>query len=276
MYYLLRSIELVVNFLPERVALGIGAVIGRLGYILDRRHRKLAISNISRVFGKEKGPAEARAIAKRSFQNLGKNVVEFFRKTPEDFEVQGYRNIEDLLKRNEPAIYILGHFGNWEVLGKIAARHGLKLTAVGRRIKNRGVDKYIKSRRFGSGLEILGKRGAAGGLVKALKNGRSLAILIDQYAGRHGVFVQFFGIPTSTTPSPAVLALRTGAPVVPVFIIRKRGSRHKIFIESPMSITKTGDINEDIYNNTKRFVQCLEKYVRQYPDQWWWVHRRWR
>lgn len=275
MVAILRILDNIINIIPVKMALDIGGIIGQLGYALDRKHRRLAISNIGRVFGKDKTPNEIRNIAKKSFQNLGRNIAEFLRKEPSDFEVQGYENIENLIKQDKPVIYILGHFGNWEMLGRIAARHGIKLTAVGRAMKNKRVDEYIRNKRYGCGLEILDKKGSARGLLKALSKGRSVAILIDQYAGRHGVFVQFFGIPTSTTPSPAVMALRTGAPVVPAFM-KRIGHKHKIFIELPVYITKTGNITKDIFTNTQRFIQPLEDKVKKYPEEWWWVHRRWR
>lgn len=276
MYYLLKGIDIIINILPHPIALGIGVGIGRLFYILDKKHRKLAIANINKVFGDKKHPDEIVIIAKRSFENLGKNTIEFFRKIPKDFELEGYTNIESFIKNSSSMIFVLGHFGNWELLGRIAADHGLKITAVGRLIKNKGVDRFIREKRTGSGLDILGKRGSAKELLKVLSEDKSIAILIDQYAGRRGEFVDFFGIPTSTTPSPAILALRTDIPVIPAFIVRDGRNKHKIVIEPSIEITKTGNITEDVHSNTQKIIQPLEDYVNKYPEQWWWVHRRWR
>jgi len=276
MYYVLHCLELIVSRLPVSLALKAGVIIGSLGYILDIRHRRLALSNIRRAFGRDKGIMDAADIARRSFQNIGKNMIEFLRNRPEDIKLDGFEKIKGLVKNNTPVIFILGHFGNWEVMGRKACDRGLILTVVEKAIKNKGLNRYVRERRISSGMEVLEKKGSANQLLGLLRMHKNIALLIDQYAGRKGVFVGFFGIPTSTTPSPAVLALRTGAVICPVFIIREPNDKHRIIFESPVDIIKTGDIKMDIYNTTQEFVSILEKYVKQYPEQWWWVHRRWR
>lgn len=271
----LELIEDIISALPLRLVQGLGTAIGRFGYILDGQHRKLAISNITKVFGSTKTKRDIEKIARMSFQNLGKTVIEFIRDVPEGLVQMAWHDMDDLVKRHKGVIFILGHFGNWEILGRLTASRGIKFTAVGKAVRTRRINEYITNKRHKAGLEMVDKKGALGELLKALRRNRSVAILIDQYAGRHGVFVNFFGIPTSTTSSPAVLALRTGAPVVPVFTVRT-GTGYKGFIEPPIYVTRTGNIARDIYTNTQKFTESLEKYVRMYPEQWWWVHRRWR
>ena len=270
---LLRIIEKIISRLPYKVFFTVGAGIGLLAYHLDNQHRFTAISNISRAL--EVSPDRARAIARKAFINSGINIIEFFNANtftrPPWVGITGIENI-DWDKGN---IFVLGHFGNWELLGRIGAQYSLQLVAVGRGIKSKGLDKYIQERRTFSGLELVNKKGSFKHLLRGLKQGKSAAILIDQYAGRRGVFVDFLGIPTSTTASPVLLALRTGCPIVPVFIIRERAG-YRIFIESPVTVVKTGNINRDIQTGTQLMVRPLERYVKRYPDQWWWVHRRWR
>lgn len=243
----------------------LGSCIGLLVYYLDKKHRNLAISNIIKVL--RVSPNEANIIAKGSFQNFGMNIVEFLFGTSSKIQVVGH----EYVNKDRGNIFVLGHFGNWELMGKAAVQKGIRLTAVGREIKNRIADWYIRNRRIGSGIEILNKKGSFKYLLNVLRRGKSAAILIDQYAGRRGIFVDFLGIPTSTTHSPVLLALRTGCPLVPVFIIRE-GKEHRIIVESPIKMDKT----KDIKTNTQLMVQPLERYVRKYPEQWWWVHRRWR
>ena len=277
MFYILKLIELLINILPKVIALKLGALIGYLFFLIDAKHRKLAVSNIKKIFRQEKNQKEINNIARRSFYNIGKNIIEFFRKTPKTFTLIGFDIVEELLERDKRVIFVLGHFGNWELLGRLAISHGIKLVTVGREIKNKGIDRYIKQSRTGSGLELLDKKGSADRLLKALKDNKSVAILIDQYAGRkRGIFVDFFNIPTSTTPSPAVLNLRTNIPIVPVFMIRGRNDEHKIIIENPIAVERSGNINHDININTQKIVKPLEDYIRKYPEQWWWIHRRWR
>lgn len=269
MFTILRFIEFIAGKIPYPLLLKIGSGIGLWAFYLDKKHRNLAISNIIRAI--RTNPAIARFIARESFGNFGKNIVEFLAGFKGESQVIGRENI--IL--NKGNIFVIGHFGNWEVLGRVAVENGIRLSAVGRSIKNKAVDKYIKTKRFGSGLEILDKKGSFKYLLAALKDGRSVGILIDQYAGRRGVFVDFFGIPTSTIASPVLLAMRTDCPIVPAFIIRE-GTRQRVIVEEPIKLVKTGNISEDIKTNTQLMVKPLERYVRMYPEQWWWVHRRWR
>lgn len=237
----------------------IGSCIGLLVYYLDKRHRDLAISNIIKAL--RVSSLEARAVAKQSFQNFGVSISEFLIGHVGRVQVAGY----EYISKSKGNIFILGHLGNWELMGRVAVKKGIRLVAVGREIKNRLADWFIRNRRLGSGIEILNKKGSFKYLLTALRNGKSVAVLIDQYAGRRGIFVDFLGIPTSTTHSPVLLSLRTGCPIVPVFILG-----HKIIVEKPIPVTK------DIRASTQLIVKPLERYVRQYPEQWWWVHRRWR
>jgi KDO2-lipid IV(A) lauroyltransferase len=269
MYLLLDLVETVAKILPYNLVIDIGARIGLFGYYLSKKHRNLAISNITKALNKS--IPEAKIIAKESFKNIGINFAEFFVGCKKLLDVNGYKNID----HDNGNIFVLGHFGNWEILGRIAAENGMKIIAVGRGIKNQGLDKYIRNKREFSGLEIVDKKGSFKQLLQALKEKKSAGILIDQYAGKKGVFVDFFGIPTSTIASPALLSLKTGCRIVPVFIIRKDKTL-EIIIEQPIDIIRTGDITKDIHSMTQEMVKPLEKYVKLYPEKWWWVHRRWR
>ncbi len=274
---LLRSITFLVNCLPHCIALSLGWLVGDLGYLLDRRHRRLAIANIRRVFAGEKSAREIRRVARHSFHHLGMNFIEFLRCLPKEIEILGKKNYQPFLEKKQGMIFIIGHLGNWEVLGRVAAREGVRpLVAVGRDIKNKAVDRYIKRKRKRWDLEIFSKKGSLRQLLECLRAGKNAAILIDQYAGRKAVFVDFLGLPTSTTASPAVMALRTGAPIVPAFMIRQKAGRYQVIIEPPVAAATTDNVTKDIEVITQRMVRPLEKYIRQYPEQWWWVHRRWR
>lgn len=275
--FLLSCITFLLSCLPHRIALSLGWLVGDLGYLADRRHRRLAIANIQCVFGQEKTAAEIRRIARQSFHHLGMNFIEFLRGLPREVEILGRENYCPFLEKKQGMIFIIGHLGNWEVLGRVAAREGVRpLVAVGRDIKNKAVDAYIKGKRKHWQLEILGKKGCLPQLIESLRAGKNVAILIDQYAGRRAIFVDFLGRPTSTTASPAVLALRTGAPLIPVFMIRQNAGRYQVIVERPMEVVSTDNLAKDLAVITQRMVRPLEKYIRQFPEQWWWVHRRWR
>lgn len=268
-YLFLKLIETIANRIPYNLVIDIGSGIGLLGYFLSRKHRRLAISNIVKALNKPF--PEAKQIAKESFKNIGINMAEFLVGCNKPLNVIGYEYID----QEKGNIFVLGHFGNWEILGRLGAEHGMKITAVGRGIKDQGLDKYIRNKREFAGLEILDKKGSFKYLLQALKEKKSAGILIDQYAGKKGVFVDFFGIPTSTTASPVLLSFRTGCKIVPVFIIRKK-TKVEIILEPPLNLVKTGDIQKDVQEGIQEMVKPLEKYIKIYPEQWWWVHRRWR
>lgn len=274
---ILALLDKLINILPNKLVLLLGSFIGSLVYCLDKKHRYLALANINKVFGRGKGLQEKQTIARRSFQYLGMNLMGFLRGLPDNIKLEGTEQVKELLAQEKGMIFVIGHLGNWEIMGRVAVKQfAIKLVAVGRRIKNVSVDKFIKAKRTKWGIELVPKKGSLHSLLSALKEGKSVAILVDQYAGRKGVFVDFFGLPTSTIASPAILALRTGMPIFPVFMIREKDNSYKLEVTQSIPITNTGNVAGDIKDVTQKIAKRLESYVSRYPEQWWWVHRRWR
>jgi KDO2-lipid IV(A) lauroyltransferase len=142
--------------------------------------------------------------------------------------------------------------------------------------KNMRVDQFITKIRSAAGLEVVSSIKASRIVIKALSQNRVVGILIDQRAKRsEGIWADFFGKKAPTTPGLAVLAMKTGAPVVPVFMVRDGFGKHRLVIQEPLELVHTGDIKKDVEANTQLFNHTLESMIRQYPDQWFWVHRRW-
>lgn len=274
---ILIIIDKFIGFLPLRSLLAIGSAIGTFVYWIDLKHRRRAIGNIKRVFGNEKSEKEIKKIAKESFQNLATNMLEFVKGTVGDVEFIGIDEARKVLNEHKKVIYTLGHLGNWEVMGRMAIKKfEIELVSVGKHMKNRAFDEFVSRKRTEGGLEIIWKKNALRQIVKELKNDKSVAILMDQYAGRDALFVDFLGIPSSTTSSPAVLSLRMNIPILPVFMIRKSRGQYKMIVEKPISIEKTGDVKKDVFATMQECSKVLEHYIRQYPQQWLWSHRRWR
>jgi Kdo2-lipid IVA lauroyltransferase/acyltransferase len=283
-YLFLRGFSLFINLLPEDFALWVGRQLGRMVFYLDRRHRKVALENLRTAFGQEKNGRELYAIAQRTFQNLGMMTVEFFRIPRMDAEtfkkrvkIEGLEKALSLLEKKKGALLLIGHFGNWELMGLMSKVIGNPIMVIAKPMKkNRWVDQYISEIRNAAGLEVISNIRASRKVMQALSQNRVVGILIDQRAKRsEGIWVDFFGRKAPTTPGLAVLAMKTGAPVLPVFMIRNGFQNHRLLIKEPLQLVHTRDIKKDVEANTQLFNDTLESMIRQYPDQWFWVHQRW-
>jgi len=283
-YLFLRGFSLFVNFLPEGFALWLGRQLGRMAFYMDWGHRKTSLENLRTAFKQEKTEQELYAIAQRTFQNLGMMAVEFFRIPRMDVEtfkknvrIEGLGKALGLLEKKRGGLLLIGHFGNWELMGLMSRVIGNPIMVIAKPMKkNRWVDEFITKIRNAAGLEVISNVKASRKVVKALSQNRVVGILIDQRAKRsEGVWADFFGRKAPTTPGLAVLAMKTGAPVLPVFMIRNGFQKHRLIIQEPLELIHTGDIQKDVEANTQLFNDTLESMIRQYPDQWFWVHQRW-
>jgi len=260
-----------------------GRQLGRLAYYLDREHRKVALQNLLIAFGQEKSEEELHTIAKKTFQNLGMMAIEFFRIPRMDVEnfkkklvVEGLDKAMELLKKKRGVLLLVSHFGNWELMGLMSKVIGNPIMVIAKPMKNRYIDQFITGIRQAAGLEVIPPEKASRKVIRALSENRAVGILIDQRAKRsEGVWAEFFGRKAPTTPGLAVLTLKTGAPVLPVFMIRDGFEKHHLLVKEPLELIHTGDMKKDVEANTQLFNHTLEAMIRQYPDQWFWVHRRW-
>ncbi|MGA2315191.1 MAG: lysophospholipid acyltransferase family protein [Thermodesulfobacteriota bacterium] len=283
-YLILIGFSLIINLLPEGFALWVGRQLGIVMYYLDCEHRKVALQNLSLAFGQEKSASEIRGIARRTFQNLGMTTIEFFRIPKMDAEmfkervkIEGLEEALRLLEKKKGALLLIGHFGNWELMGFMSKVIGNPIMVIAKPMKkNKWLDQFITKIRNAGGLEVISSVKASRKVMKALSQNRVVGILIDQRAKRsEGVWADFFGRKAPTTPSLAVLAMKTSAPVLPVFMVRNGFQKHRLLIKEPLELIHTGDIKKDVDANTQLFNHTLESMIRQYPDQWFWVHRRW-
>ncbi len=283
-YLAVRLFSFFVNHLPEDFSLRAGGWLGRLFFCLDRGHRKVALENLHLAFGEEKSQDELFAIARRTFENLGMMAVEFFRIPGMDVEtfkkrvkIEGLEERLKLLERGKGMLLLLSHFGNWEMMGIMSKLIGDSIMVIAKPMKkNERVDQFIMKIRNSTGLEVVSSIKASRKVMKALSQNRVVGILIDQRAKRsEGIWADFFGKEAPTTPGLAVLAMKTGAPVVPVFMVRDGLKKHRLVIQEPLELVHTGDIKRDVEANTRGFNHTLESMIRRYPDQWFWVHRRW-
>lgn len=283
-YLILRGFSLLVNLVPEGFSLRIGRQLGRIAFRLDREHQRVALQNLRIAFGQEKSEEEIHTIARETFQNLGMTAVEFFRIPRMDMatfqrrvNVEGLDEAQKLLRGKKGVLLLLSHFGNWELMGMMSKVVGHPIMVIAKPIKkNRWVDRWITEIRTEAGLEVIGTQKASRRVLRALSQNRVVGILVDQRAKRNeGVWADFFGRKAPTTPALAILAMKTGAPVLPVFMVRNGFQKHRLLIKEPLPLVNTGDIKKDVETNTQMMNHALESMIRQYPDQWFWVHRRW-
>lgn len=258
----------------------IGTLLGRLIFRMDRRHRLIAMENIDRAF--DFSAEEKERFALRVFENLGMVLFETAwsltrneRQLSGYFRIIGAQNIHYAYQEGKGVLALTAHFGNWELLTFVAALLRHPLSIVYRPLDFQPLEQFICHIRTRFGGEQIPRKKAFRRVIKSLSRGEMTALLMDQnVAMREGVFADFFGHPACTNAGLALLALKTKAPVVPVFLAREEHGFTAHFLP-PLPLRETGDRIKDVENNTAQYNQVTEAFVRKYPDQWFWVHRRW-
>jgi KDO2-lipid IV(A) lauroyltransferase len=277
---LLLPVGWLLAHLPAPLGLAVGRRLGDgLWWLLPRR-RATALANLRRSFGAERPEADLRRLARRSFQHLGMNLVEICRYVlrPTDVmlsrvRLEGREHLEAAAAQGRGVLILTAHYGNWELLAAAHGLSGLPLSIVTRPLDHPVLDALAERFRRRSGAELITKRHAVREVLGALRRNRMVGILLDQNATRaEGVFVPFFGSPASTSKGLALLALRTGAPVVPVFLRREPDGRHCLEVGPPLPPPPDGLVT----TYTTLFNRVLEAAIRRAPEQWLWMHDRWR
>lgn len=278
--WITRLIRFFAALVPYRLGVCSGAVLGFVAYYLLPRERKRTVTHLSMVF-RDKKPEWVRRLARQCFIHLGKSVLEVMLMTPgrlqQVVDVQGEDNLRNALSQGKGVVYITGHIGNWEVMGHVLASIS-KLSCVAAPIEPEQVNETIVYLRARMGIRTIlrGKPGASRELIRVFKENRILGLLIDQDTDVESAFVDFFGIPAWTPTGAASMAIKFGAPVVFGYIHRGVDNRHTMTIEAPLKLIRTGDDEKDIISNTALFTKKIEEAIIRNPEQWVWMHRRWR
>jgi KDO2-lipid IV(A) lauroyltransferase len=283
-YVLARSLLVIFGWLPLRVALSVGSLLGSGAYYFSSRLRRTGRRNLELAFP-ELREEERRRLLRGCFASLGRLLGVFSqfatanRETLESLiECEGLEHIEAARASGRGVILFTGHVGAWELTSFALSLFGHPLSFLVRRIDNPKIEKLVDRRRERLGNRTIDKRSAAREMLQTLQGGGTLGILVDlNTLDREGIFVDFFGVPASTTFMLAKLALRTDAAVLPVFAPwDSKRRRFLLKIDEPLLFERTGNDEDDVRRLTQLFTNVVEQYVRRYPDQWLWIHRRWK
>lgn len=280
LWLLVRSI----GALPRPVARRVGVALARLVYLVHGKLRRVGLRNLEIAFP-EKPLAERKRILRRVFHGLGRQLAEFClfpRYTRDHLSSiavhEGFENFETARGRGKGVLILTGHFGGWEVGSFAHSLYGHPMKIVVRDLDNPLADALVKRYRTLHGNETIDNREFARGLLASMRAGETVGILMDtNMTPPQGIFVPYFGVLACTASGLARMALKTGAAVVPGFTLwDEKLGKYKVVFEPALNLIQTGDTEADVTANTALFNQVLEKHARQFPEQWLWVHRRWK
>jgi KDO2-lipid IV(A) lauroyltransferase len=284
-YYLLALFfAKMVLLLPYRAAVSLGGMLGSLAYLVIADARRIMHENLKKAFP-EKSPEEIASIARQVLVNQGKNAFELFSfpklKKADIEHLVIIENKEGFAKAFEgkKGVLILGaHCGNWEILAAALALEGFPINVIAKRIYIEGLNRMLVGFRTQKGVNVIlrSEKDSARQMLRSLRNNESIGMLIDQDTSVPGVFVDFFSSPAWTPSGLATLAVRTGCSVVSAFAVREKNDHHRVVISGPFDIIRTGNNEQDVLENTRFFTLKIEEHVRRYPEQWVWMHQRWK
>ncbi len=281
--FLISAMFWFLGLLPRFIVDFLAKTFARLWYISDSKHRKIAIQNLTLAFGDVKTPKEIQILAKKSFYNIslipfeiGWNYRLGLSDLKEHFEIRGLHHIQDALAKGKGVLCLTAHIGNWELIPVVAAIANFTACILYRPLDFLPLDVFFIRLRSRFGAQLIPKTGSMTKIFKQLKTGNVIAFLMDQNVDWYeGVFVDFFNHRACTSKGLSLIALKTKAPVVPVFMVRENND-YIIEFGQELKLIQTGDLTNDIEANTMRYNQTIEEIIRRYPDQWFWVHNRWK
>lgn len=277
-----RTVIAGVRVMPRRAVAACGAGLGGLFFLLDRRHRRIAMENVAAAFP-TRSPAEWRAIVRGAFAHFGRllfAVLEFSALTPDAMlarvEFEGEDRVRLAHAMNKGVLFVTGHFGYWEIQAMVHALRLPPMAVLARPLDNRALNDLLERMRTRTGNSVIYRQGTLRRVMRMLQAGHGVGVLIDQHIlSRDAIYVDFFDRPAATTSAVAALAIRTGAPVVPLFALPIGDGRYRMIYEHPVDPPGGADA-EAVREFTQRCTDVLEMYVRRHPELWLWMHRRWR
>ena len=258
--------------------------IAWLIFVFDKKHRKIIKINLDFAYGKSMEEKEKTRIIKKCYKNLVYFLADFVKNqgiTKDELSkkvtFENKEVLENAVKENKKIILITAHYGNWELIALCIGAFFDKVTGVGRALEGKTINNILKRNREQFDIKMLDKQGAMKGMIKALKQGRILGLLVDQNtAEKEGVVVDFFEKKARQSHSTAILSRKFGAVIIPVFITTDDYKNYKITFYDKITPVKSEDINKDILELTQKQSDAMEKAIRNKPDEWFWFHKKWK
>jgi KDO2-lipid IV(A) lauroyltransferase len=272
-----------IGLVPRKSAIRISGFLGKVLFLVDSKHRKIALDNLMYAFGHQKSTYEIRFLAKQVFINLVQVVFEVGwslrldeRRLVKYFKMDGFRHLKKAYEKGKGVLVLTAHCGNWEFLAVAGSMIEYPVSMVVRPLDFKPLDRFFINLRSRFGGKIIPKQRSLRAILRSLDRKEMVVLLMDQNVDWYeGVFVDFMGHRACTSKGLALLALRTGAPVVPVFMVREKSGFRAEFGPEIFTV-ETGDKQKDIEINTQEYNRVIENFIRRYPDQWFWVHQRWK
>ena len=281
---LFKAFRWIVLHTPRKAEALFIKALARLIYLLDAKHRHIARVNLDLAFGETMSETEKREIVKKTYENLLFNLADFVRNqgiSKDDLlkkvKFVNPEIVEEAKRLKKPIIFITAHYGNWELLPlAVAAKFG-PLTGVGRPLDSKVMDEILRANREQFDIKMANKKGAMKELIRAVKDGRNVGLLVDQNtAENEGLLIDFFGKEARHTPAAALLARRVDGVIIPAFITTKDHIEFSIEIYEPITVSKELEKDEAIKRCVQKQADVTEKAIRKKPDEWFWLHKRWK
>lgn len=283
-YKVLKWVLTGLSFIPRAWMNRVAVPVGQFWFRIDRRHRTIAYDNMMGALGTEMSAEAIWKLVQANFIQLARMALEipsllkFGPETADDYiSLSGQEHLAEARSRGKGILVLTAHLGNWELMAlaaPVVAR--MPMSVVARPLDYEPLDWLLTEIRTRTGNRIINKRKAAELIGQMMREGRTVAILLDQNSNlAEGVYTPFFGMTACTNKGLAMFALRYDATVLPAFNIRQPDGRYQIVIAPPVALIKTGNTRKDILLNTERFNAVMEHHIRMAPDNWLWVHRRW-
>jgi KDO2-lipid IV(A) lauroyltransferase len=279
--WLTRLIQLFARLVPYRAGVLTGGMVGLLAFYLLPRERSRTLTHLTQIFG-DKDRSWIRKTAHRNFIHLGKSLLEIMLmsswRASSIVDIDGLDNLNKALERGRGVVYVTGHIGNWELMAHAVASKNYLISVIAAPLEPEQVNDMVVRLREKLGVRTIlrSRPGASRELIRVFKENRVLGILIDQDTDVESAFVDFLGRPAWTPTAAASMAIKFDAPVIFGFIKRGKKDRHTVTIEGPLDLTLTGNREKDIIDNTAMLTKKIGDCILNAPEQWVWMHRRWR
>lgn len=276
-----------VLILPTPLALGLGKAFGVLAFFLFFPRTLVAARGLKRTLGRDKGSFWVWRTIFQMYLHFGMNASDFIRlpllanrplndKDLFDVQFEGIEHARAVLQQGRGILVLTAHLGNWELMAASIVRQGIPVNVINRGVRQPVINDWLNGTRSAVNVRSIHKKNAMREIITCLKKNELVGFVLDQRVNaKEGVPILFMGLPATTISGLAVLSMRYDIPVVPMFIHRESGNRHRINIEPPITFQATGSMEEDILRHTQIYSDILERYVKSHPEQWIWIHKRW-